>query len=1804
MRLKSLFLLFGLTLCIMSLVNCSRESSIKENVNLRNNHSVVFIYKAPFENPDAFADSIINLPNPDSVIVSDTITVTIGDTIHMMGFLRYNSDKIYLYQWILDSLVKDTTGKGKDKMKKVLVTGHNATPQSWVYPKEGVYSPLFVAVDGNSATDTAGKDQFIRVINTPPYLGVPKDTLWTRAKSSISFPVLALDSFGTIKSFKVDVDAKGKRDPQEWKYTKSEISDSVFITIPYDSTLTDSLGNQKIYIIVTDDDNNTTKDSVYLHFNQLPTIKILGPDDQQRISDTVESFRLFYEGHDRDNEDQLRYYVRVAATPDNQEDDLNLSNVYDLVLKNSTSTSFAVIENGENALKKLGYNSRYFSWDVWVTDGYDTVVAEKIKTSKGKRPRFFYLGPSKSTCDFIGTAVFEGLSVHSGIKITLVNTADTNNIYTANTNSKGEFRVSDLPAGTFKLTASDETGRGFKSVTTRTPNINAGDEKELPQIKLKDPAPPKIFNIKGFEDTIAVRAFTVTGKFSDLGSQVKSAVAVLGKDTCSTKNDKCGEISISKSFAWSINFANLADGKYSFKLTATDSAGYHSDTTITFVVAATNMAITVNGASSAMTGEASELTFAAAVDKDAIPPVTSVTWTTNVPGDSPRTTDVSNGTAQIKLKKSHFPGAVAGTRYTMQAKANNGAISNIVRFGFYTDGPMATIQSPEYDVTISVNDIITLTTEVVANNTDGTDTRTVEWTCIDGSNVQTGCFSSDNLSPQKSWTTAGTKRIAIKVTNKDNKTATDTLQVQVLADPPTIKIDENEEVINKKVNSKHKFGYTAKDKYGEVQSLAWKCGNGSWNAVAVTSAKEITDSMEVQLPNTEATNYKCVVKAVDDDSQEGYDTLKFNVIKDIPSLRLNIHSKNVTIKDQEQLKYSASNILGGTIYIDFVCGTNLNNLKVTNWHSSWQGRKGEVPSVTMPETAGNYYCVMRAVDESEKDLDANQATLYSLDTATYRVFRAPPTVTVNESFTLTIKDTVTLYANAKDSSEATLPGRIVSYEWGCGTNTNTILNQLVSTGKNTYKVTLPNTPQNNYLCIVQVTDDDGLTARGTTRFTVELAPPTVTVASDSGIIRPGLPIRLNATAHDQYEGTRGYIAKREWSCGANESAINSNWRTVSSYDTTWTAPTTQSVAFYCVARATDDDGNIATDTTVYKFSNKLPAISVDQSQMYIVQGDYFLLYADINDAWQGINWYAWQCFYSDNKQPAETLRKIAYKNQAESRFYDYRETMSSAGRDLYCVISAEETGTKLVFTDTTRIKVMTVENDLPVARITGVDTIYPWSGDEAQSGEARSFYSKQWSGALSEKGTLGNDNLREYFWQFSNVSSSFYRGESDGTMKITTSEFNTGFSRPTSEGTIKICLDFRDSILVPETAEFRRRHRAPIYCRTVYVQRAWKNLAPAQDTVLEKASVRTPPAITAIGNIFTVAYTTTGKAVSSKYYSELTETWSTIDASTINQALSDTIAALRMVNTTDAALLAVRTITNKIYVFKSTGGTSAWSSIGNTPITGATTVNLTYNTTNKYPVLTYVKNDNPYFAYWNGTSWTEVLITSTSVSEVNGIFTSQGSFLVTYTGSNWESKTYYTIYSSSYGRYFDPKLISDETGSISLAVQGNVVYMGYMNRKDGERGPQIRKATINQSPVTWSTPTNLQEGLLPTNIRVAARDEKVYAIMDDNGRGFSHCHAYVFDGTTWQPYGENQLPYFKGTFYSSHCYNLYGFAPEIAIGSNGRVFISMISWVSGINPETGVPENEKKCTGYSLSQNNGPIFMKNISDGWTYNTKP
>ena len=134
------------------------------------------------------------------------------------------------------------------------------------------------------------------------------------------------------------------------------------------------------------------------------------------------------------------------------------------------------------------------------------------------------------------------------------------------------------------------------------------------------------------------------------------------------------------------------------------------------------------------------------------------------------------------------------------------------------------------------------------------------------------------------------------------------------------------------------------------------------------------------------------------------------------------------------------------------------------------------------------------------------------------------------------------------------------------------------------------------------------------------------------------------------------------------------------------------------------------------------------------------------------------------------------------------------------------------------------------------------------------------------------------------------------------------------------------------------RHQAEMFCRTVYVQRAWKNLAAASDTVLQKSTVRTPPAITTFGTNLVVAYAIPGNTIVTKYYNG--QSWANIS----NISLEDSVVAMRMTSINDqsnsAVFLAILTTANKLYVYKTASVNSAWTAVGQ-PISGATSLNFT-----------------------------------------------------------------------------------------------------------------------------------------------------------------------------------------------------------------------------------------------------------------------
>ena len=1773
MRIRTSCLIISGIACLIALFACSRESSIVENALLRNNHSIVFAYTHPFENPEAFADSISTHDLPADSI-SDTITVTVGDSIYFMGFLPLYAEKIYRFEWILEK-TDEKTRKKVEKDKKAsadtVITSGNTTVQSWAYEKEGIYFPIFRAVDGNNAIDTAGihrRPLYIRVIDTPPVLYVPRDTVKARHKKAATFGILALDTCGSIKKVTVDLDADGKDTAKVWETKKIEDSDSLSLTIPYDEDYIDSLGNQTIYVSVIDDDGNETLDTVYLHFNQLPTIEMLQPVDNASLNSQKRQ-ALYYRAEDKDNPGSLRYFIRMAKSPDGRNPPIFTDPEENLIASNIIEKSFEIITiMPDSTLKNITGLAGILYWDVWVTDGYDTVYAKHVKENGKERPWKFYLGSGSGQSleelegNFWGYAKYQGWTGrHNTIRITVEDSLG-NRFYT-HTNEKGMYDI-NLKPGIYTITATDTSIYKFASATLKNRQMFPDDTLFLDTMILKDTQKPVITFDK--IDTLNTRDFQFNFKLYDFGSQVASATAWLDGEEV--------EASYFTTNSWSRNHTGLLDGEHVFKLVVRDSAGLVSDTAKQeFFVQASKIVLTIDGKTSKMVNSSQSLTFTAKVE-NAIPMPDTLTWETNIEGAQSFISEVNpvDSTATLTIDKSRLPDVTkTGTFYEMLAKTKDNIVTNKVRFGFFDDGPIVYFESPTNDTTISINDTIAYSIFADGNNSDPTDkTFTLSWDCNGGYPCPTG----NNLNGEIFWGDAGTKKFIVTIANSANVKRKDTLLVNVISDPPTIQVT-SESIDNRhKINSSVTLRVSASDKFGTIKRIDWGCTNGSMvsfdnNTVFDPPKKSISNEpITVLMPGTATENYKCIVKATDDDGESANDTISFKVLQDLPYISLNIASQTLTIKDQVRLGYIAIDTLGELVGYELACDSIKSNLK-NNWTSF---ANGTTPTVTMPPEACTWYCAIRVTDDDNNT---------SADTATFTVLQDPPTVQVLGNYTVTPKDTLRLDAIANDRY-----GQIVLYEWGCGSAGAQNIGFTYSNANTpNYSVVMPATAQNGYRCIIRVTDDDGNTARDTTIIDIIQAPPTVIVNTESVIVREGYNIVLNATAYD-YPDFPGYIAKREWSCGA-PSEIDRNWKTVSQFDTVWKAPPAMAT-FYCVARVTDDDDNTAMDTMNVIFSTEIPSIQVKDEVIYITAGTPFELNATVNNVWQGISWFSWECFDSKTKKSLEESvpKYDYYKNN--SSFYDFRDgEFTMSGKDMYCVVSAEEASTKAVFKDTTTIHII---SQAPVGVITAADTVYMWSGDESfDNGEAYYFYDTSWGGKHSTLGTIGDKNNQDFWWSFSNVDDNYYQGNHDGSLDTSIAEFNSAFIRSSRESSMEICLDYRDSTSAHPTQAFYSRHRAEEVCRRVYFRKAWRNLATT-DTVLELTKMTTPPVLATVGNKPVISYLKDSLTVKTSY---LDGSWKSLSATAITA--SDSITSLKTATDGTNLFLAVLTRSGKLNVYKSASGTSAWARLGSAAVSeNATSISLTCKPgTADRPAVSYIQasNKQPKFSHWNGSKWTEVSIPtngSVKVRELQVAFTTNGSLSAIYVDTTTSYRAYYVLFDSGFGVKKKDSEISSNVNGVNLAADGNTLYMGFLNRDTEKYGPYVYKGSVGSSSITWTKSgafgKSIHEGILAYHISLAAYDNKLYAIVDDKGKvSLAQSHVFQLDGNEWKLLGENELPYFKAVFYNSKRYYLRGALPSIAVGSNGKIYISMLAW-----------ENAG-----GRGKNFGPIVMKYVADTWT-----
>ncbi len=1739
-----------LALFLVSLTSCSREDPIKENSNLRNNHSVVFGFLSVPEDTQAFIDSIVAL---DKVITFDTLTVTVHDSIYFMGFLRYNSDKVFRYVWDMGD-------------KDSLIQSANATLHSYAYDSAGIYSPLFIAVDGASARDTAGRNQFVRVIDTPPFLSLLDDTLWTRAEKNAVLKMLASDSFGRITKLTLDWNADGKVDSTITPIIDSLDLDTLRVTVHYKSSRIDSLNNQKVIVAVTDDDQNTTKDTMVVHFNKRPSISLLQPSNEMRVSKYERRFAFYYKGDDDDNPSALRYVIRVGKSPDNSGTApiLTDGNMVAGPLKEKSweAISDSALWNMSDSLTGRLY------WQVWVTDGYDTATSETWT---------FFLGDLSETKGYFnGYVKFEGRTAHDGIRIVFVD-SDTNLVYTK-TNTKGYYQAAVAP-GYYNMYAIDTTGFGFHSAVLKHKYVEMGDVVTLESLELQDPAPP-VISLDAVADTLNSRSVTLSGALSDSGSQVKLARAWLD-DTLKT-------VSTLKVNSWIMNLTNMSDGRHTYKMVVADSAGLISDTLkVNFFVKATTMSLLVNNQPTIMVNAVTPLVFTATLN-NANPPVDAIVWTYTV-GTTHYTkkTAVVSTVATLTLEKADLPQVADGVFYEMTATTSNGALSAKARFGFIGNDPVAYFVYPTLETVVTINDTVDFQVNAQAGAlaTDPT-AYTLSWQCAGTLAIGRPCPGDTNATVL-AWTNIGTKQVVVNVVDDASGTASDTITVTVISDPPTVNIKSSADTIRQKINSSLSFSVTASDKYGTVNSIVWGCSNGNVLAFdsskVFSSAASIATTIGVTLPGMETNTYKCVVKAIDDDNESSLDTLFFRVVLDKPSVTVNTKQSTVKINSEVNFSATATDTLGTIEKYYVACDSNLSKIDTSFAGSQWNQISKPDTTVTMPSSACTWRCIMGVVDDDG---------LRARDTGTFTVVLDPPTVSVSEdTLTTSIKDTVILDAMASD-----VMGSIALYEWSCGP-AGTAGNNFAWSSDVTprYPAIMPSVARNNYLCIIRVTDDDGQTDLDTTHITVLLDPPTITVALDSITSRSGINIALNATASD----AMGSISKREWSCGT-ASEIAANWKTVSQYDTVWKSPTSTPAGYLCVARATDDDGNTVQDTTKVGFSTKLPIITVTNELVYVKAGDYVDVDAVTNDAWAGIKKYRWNCGTEGSAALSDTSVWWTYNS---SFAFTVDSATTAPAKDLLCIVRAVEDGTGYVASDTLSVMILKV---LPIGVITTPDTTYIWSGDETVSAEGKYFYSEFYNGSASTIGTLGNINHSEYWWNFSNYdANSWYEGESNGSLDTNIAEFNEAFIRLSGKGSITIKLDYRDSSTTETDASylsaFYYRHRAATVQKRLYFRKAWENIsAPAAsgDTVIVTSTAEIAPAIISHNNKITIAYVNSSGSIVTAYSNGTTWT-------TFGTAIANVAGSIQFASGASGILYLCYIDNDGVgHVLKSSNGTSAWTELDSGFGTELTSLKVKVNPNTDLPSVIWIGTvsstvGSPRIQDWKGTAWGTAFNAtrdSWQAREADMAFDANGNRLTCitrYTSGDYAMYYYYfasgATSTTSGGNY------SAGNGEfLQLFFANNQFYLGFRSR-DNSGYPQLFTATNSASRLkasgAWTTnaAVNKPFGRMSYSVNFAiGLDGNPIATFDDALYAKnSQIHTYRFDGAVWHLLGENELPYFKNYFVLAKGYYLRGARPNLAVSSTGEIYLSMRAL-----------EAVSSATSTGRGVNNGPLVMKYLADNW------
>gem|GEM_PF-2385645 len=1154
--MKKLSLLSFLALALLVLFSCSREKGITVNPLLEKK-PVMFILRDKPADVQKFVDSVSALA-ADSVHFEDTVTATINDTVWLVGHFGGKAEAIASYAWKLSNDSVYSKRSNNDLLGVAFAdTGH--------------YQARYVLVDKINGRDSAGTKQWIRIINTIPWITLPSDTIKARAQGPANFTFTAQDSAGRIVQVKLDYNLDGT-----WDTTYAwNGGDLIDVSAPRDSSHMDSLGNQNMAMAVTDDDGNTVTDTVVLHFNRIPVLTLDYPLDSSKVS-IFERFAFYWHADDSDNPKDLRYSLRVAKVPV-----LTSSHT---VIANTRERSWQQID-ANGALTDTSLHGNLY-WQVIATDGLDTVYSPTRK---------FFLGdPNVKFGTISGVALMQGQQYHNGIRLTLVSPLDGSRLITHTEDRfglrhKGTFKFSNVEPGCYRIEARDTVDYYYVPKIVEDVCVDLGETNQLDTILLEDHSGPHVSITSILDPLYLVRNVTVQGTFGDSGSQVDTLGIKAYVDETLVAMDS------SSQYFWRLKLSGLSDGTHTLRIEAPDQAGNASKAfSVTFAVKATHRVFTVNGKHSVVVLPTDPLSFDLSVT-NAVPVASSVLFQLNSGQGTPYELNESGLSGKSAFTWSPLTPitffadglprvGIAGTQ-TAAGVGYTDTVTYLVR----EPGKAAILfTDPSKDTTVTKNDVVLLLVD--AAQSDGIKSQAAADTTF---SFDGGAYSHLPYPYSFASATLGSHTIVARLIDTCGVTVTTSVKVTILAQPPTV--IANRAIDTVKINSPIPLDATGSDiAPGTIAKYEWNCGTAGNPGAWIETASAASAALSINAPDV-AGHLLCVVRATDNDDEIGLDTIQVLVKQDLPYVRVMTKTGTVTIRDSLKLDAQAKDTMGVISSIEWSCG-----LPGFAGVSGWKTFAQTSVLAYAPKTAASaWLCVIRVTDNDGQT---------AMDTTTYTVLLDPPVVhVIDKNLNVAINAAINLDAIAWDGL-----GRIIRYEWGCG-DAGISVWHVTATPQTT--VQAPSVGSSNYICAIRVMDDDSLVAMDTTFILVDQALPTVTVARSEISVHINDPISLGCTTNDRFGTLFGY----RWSCGPAGVAgtSGSTWDPANGYyqscNVAWTAPSTGTANYLCVVQVADINGQFAYDTTNVIVVQPPVAIVTSTNKLPVWSGDFYV--PDTNKFW-------------------------------------------------------------------------------------------------------------------------------------------------------------------------------------------------------------------------------------------------------------------------------------------------------------------------------------------------------------------------------------------------------------------------------------------------------------------------------------------------------------------------------------------------------------------------------------------------------------